>query len=293
MKLEQLETFVTIVETGSINAAAQKLSKTQPAISMTIKRLEEFIGFSLFDRTNYRLKPTEKGLTYYQKSKAILDHLHELSEFTTSVKSGIEHEVAIAIEDTANVSSILSTLQPIQNQFPDTELIIETESRLNSLSRLLNHEVQLAITPWLLTFASEGDFQSKTIKPMSMFYCVHKDLVAPFGVNKSEELNESILRKLPQLLPREFGVNLNQAKIMKPIGRSIVKVNNLTSMLSALHAKLGWGPITDGYWDEIMERHFLRFPIDKMSSPIISEIRIIKNRYATLGPVAEKIWQSF
>ena len=290
IKIDQLETFITVFETGSINAAALQLTKTQPAVSMTLKRLEESIGFQLFDRTNYRLKATDRGHIYYQKAKSILDQMHQLQDLSTSLTAGIEHKVSIAIEDTANIASIINKLQPVQSLFPNTELVIETESRLNSLTRLAKEEVQLAITPWIFTFASEGEFESKTIKTMSMFYCIHKDLAATLSITKESELTEQVLMQLPQIVPTEFSVKLNHTKIMKPIGRSIVKVNNLTAMLAALHAKLGWGPITDSYWSSEMESRFFKFPIDKNSSPISNEIRIVKNRYKSLGPAAEKIW---
>ncbi|MDA8621472.1 LysR family transcriptional regulator [Psychrosphaera sp.] len=290
IKIDQLETFITVFETGSINSAAQQLVKTQPAVSMTLKRLEESIGFLLFDRTNYRLKPTDRGHIYYQKAKSILDQMYQLQELSSSLTAGVEDKVSIAIEDTANIASILKKLQPLQSLFPNTELAIEAESRLNSLTRLAKEEVQLAITPWIFTFASEGDFESKAIKSMSMFYCIHKDLAATLGITCESEVTEQVLMQLPQIVPTEFSVKLNHAKIMKPIGRSIVKVNNLTAMLAALNAKLGWGPMTDSYWSQDMRSRFLRFPIDKNSSPISNEIRIVKNRYNSLGPAAKKIW---
>ena len=50
MKIDQVLTLIHVVEAGSISAASTVLNKSQPAISMTIKRLEETVGITLFNR---------------------------------------------------------------------------------------------------------------------------------------------------------------------------------------------------------------------------------------------------
>ena len=54
MELFQLEAFLAVVREGSFSAAAKALYRTQPAISQTIKKLEDEIGRPLFDRSSRR-----------------------------------------------------------------------------------------------------------------------------------------------------------------------------------------------------------------------------------------------
>ena len=56
-----LRSFVTIVESGSMTRAASRLFMTQSAISMQIKRLENNLGLSVFDRSAQGMKPTIEG----------------------------------------------------------------------------------------------------------------------------------------------------------------------------------------------------------------------------------------
>jgi len=51
MELTQLEFFVSVVEAGSFSKAALRVYRTQPAVSIAIRRLEEEIGAPLFDRS--------------------------------------------------------------------------------------------------------------------------------------------------------------------------------------------------------------------------------------------------
>ncbi len=47
----EIEAFLTIVKTGSITAAAQRLYETQPALSRRIRALEQELGYSLMTRS--------------------------------------------------------------------------------------------------------------------------------------------------------------------------------------------------------------------------------------------------
>ena len=55
MKLDQLNVLRAVVETGSVKTAAERLNRTQPAISQALKALEFQTGTELFDRSGYRL----------------------------------------------------------------------------------------------------------------------------------------------------------------------------------------------------------------------------------------------
>ena len=61
MELTQLEFFVSVVETGSFSKAALRVYRTQPAVSIAIRRLEEEIGAPLFDRSQKTPTLTDAG----------------------------------------------------------------------------------------------------------------------------------------------------------------------------------------------------------------------------------------
>ena len=54
-----METFLAVAREGSFSKAAKKLYRTQPAISQTIRKLEEEIGEALFDRSSREGLPTQ------------------------------------------------------------------------------------------------------------------------------------------------------------------------------------------------------------------------------------------
>jgi DNA-binding transcriptional LysR family regulator len=74
MELMQLEMFVAMVEEGNFHKAAERVFRTQPALSMSLRKLEQEIGAPLFDRTNrnaYVL--TDSGDVLYDYAKRLLN----------------------------------------------------------------------------------------------------------------------------------------------------------------------------------------------------------------------------
>ena len=67
----QLKSFIAIAETGTFGQAATTVNRTQSALSLQIKKLEEQLGCELFDRTNRRVTLTRNqpfSMAYYRSS---------------------------------------------------------------------------------------------------------------------------------------------------------------------------------------------------------------------------------
>jgi DNA-binding transcriptional LysR family regulator len=73
MDLNQIETFLAVADEGSFSRAASKLHRTQPAISLAIKRLEEELGEPLFDRSTRGGTLTEAGLSLRSYARRMLN----------------------------------------------------------------------------------------------------------------------------------------------------------------------------------------------------------------------------
>ena len=65
MKTQQLQNFVEVIDSGSINKAAKKLYMTQPNVSRSIHSLEEEMGQVLLIRTNKGIQLTPAGQSLY------------------------------------------------------------------------------------------------------------------------------------------------------------------------------------------------------------------------------------
>ena len=90
MNLKQLRYFAAVAELGSFRKAADTLNVSQPALSLSIKGLEQDLGFQLLDRGPTQVTPTSYGQSLFVRAKQIesdleraLDELSELSGMAT------------------------------------------------------------------------------------------------------------------------------------------------------------------------------------------------------------------
>src|SRR5258708_28774899 len=72
MDLLQLEHFLAVVEEGTFTRAAERVSRTQPAVSQSIKKLEEEIGGQLFSRDLHDVSLTEAGKTLLEYARRMV-----------------------------------------------------------------------------------------------------------------------------------------------------------------------------------------------------------------------------
>jgi len=89
LDLELLRTLVAIVETGNFSAAAAEVHRTPSAVSMQVKRLEELVDRSLFDRDSRSVRLTEDGEVLLAHARRLLTLNREIvARFQTAGISG-------------------------------------------------------------------------------------------------------------------------------------------------------------------------------------------------------------
>ncbi|WP_115897623.1 LysR family transcriptional regulator [Marinomonas pollencensis] len=79
-RIEMMQTFVRIVESGSLSAAALQLNTTQPTVSRRLKSLEARLGAKLIMRTTHAMKLTDDGERCYQHAKQLIASWDALEE---------------------------------------------------------------------------------------------------------------------------------------------------------------------------------------------------------------------
>lgn len=127
LSLDNLRTLVTVIELGGYAKAGNKLGRSQPAISLQIKKLEEQLDKTLFTKAGQRHIANQDGLFLYERAKAMLAINDELihhfthtplqgqlrlgipSEFATTLLPGIIGEFSQLYPDVAlEITSALS-----------------------------------------------------------------------------------------------------------------------------------------------------------------------------------------
>ncbi|HWR15986.1 MAG TPA: LysR family transcriptional regulator [Terriglobales bacterium] len=155
MDLFQLETFLTVAREGSFSRAAKKLYRTQPAVSQTVRKLEDEIGESLFDRSSREGILTDTGRVLLEYAEKLLNMRTEAIGALQELREMTKGKLSIA----ANELTCLYLL-PVLNDFrrlhPMVKVIIERSLASRIPDELLNHSVEMGV----LTFRPDDSLRS-------------------------------------------------------------------------------------------------------------------------------------
>src|SRR3954454_265431 len=94
-KFSAMETFVRIVEKGSLTAAANALDTSLPTVVRVLASLERHLGVKLLHRTTRRIRLTEEGVLYLDRSRAILSAAHEAEEVLISREAELRGNLTV------------------------------------------------------------------------------------------------------------------------------------------------------------------------------------------------------
>lgn len=124
MNLQQLETLLMVVNTGSFSAAARKLGKAQSAISAAISDLEIDLDLQLFDRSGRYPVLTDAGARILQQAKLVQMQCHQLKELAVDLAAGTETCLRLAVDDEGQLPWLAPILAELAEQFPQLEVQI-------------------------------------------------------------------------------------------------------------------------------------------------------------------------
>src|SRR5207245_10175877 len=109
MDLAQLEVFLAVAREGRFSRAAEKLYRTQSAVSQTIRKLEERVGEPLFDRSSREGVLTDAGRVLQEYAEKLLNLRNDAHEALVELR-GLHHgDLAVA----ANAVTALHFLQAL------------------------------------------------------------------------------------------------------------------------------------------------------------------------------------
>jgi DNA-binding transcriptional LysR family regulator len=128
MDLRLLEAFKAVMETRSVTQAANITGVTQPAVSAQIAKLEEIIGFRLFDRFAGRLTPTNDGLTFYIEAIKVIGGIAQLERSVESIKKGNLGRLVIASNPSAGISLLPQLVAEFRAEHPNVAVKLITRN---------------------------------------------------------------------------------------------------------------------------------------------------------------------
>ena len=141
-KTEDLEMFLTVVDSGSFSAAANLLDQQVAKVSRAVSRLENTLQCTLLNRTTRRLELTEEGHTFIKYTRDGLNTLQTGEEAIKLLKQAPSGKLRIDAASPFVLHQLVPLIAEFNTQYPHITLDITSH---DSIIDLLEHKTDLAI----------------------------------------------------------------------------------------------------------------------------------------------------
>jgi len=128
MTLVQLRHFLELANTGSFSKSAVKLHVSQPALSRSIKTIEDEFGHQLFDRVGRKSELTAFGQYIYVQARELVDRANNLKQSGQQLLSGQTGKVRIGLGSGPGALLMTPLLAHMANEYPQGHLEISRGS---------------------------------------------------------------------------------------------------------------------------------------------------------------------
>ena len=129
----ELQVFVSVVESGSISAAAEQVGQTPSAISRTLSRLEAKLDTTLINRTTRRMDLTEEGKFFLERARLILAQMEDLEERLSLRQQAPAGRLRINAASPFMLHAIVPYVAEFRALYPDIQLELNSNDLIIDL----------------------------------------------------------------------------------------------------------------------------------------------------------------
>jgi DNA-binding transcriptional LysR family regulator len=183
LDIDQLRTFIAIAETGSFTKAAEVVHKTQSAVSMQMKRLEERIERPIFARDGRASKLTEDGMRLLDYARRLVKlNVETVAAFSDAALSG---RVRLGVPDDYADRYLPEIMARFSRAYPSVELSVMCEPSVDLLERIDANEIDLAIVTNCETKRAAETFRrERLLWVTSNRHAIHKEETVPLALGR-------------------------------------------------------------------------------------------------------------
>ena len=216
INLELYRIFYTVAKNKHMTKASEELHISQPAISQSIKKLEDELGGTLFLRSNKGMELTSEGKMFFEYVKGALELINNAENEFTSFKDLSKGEIKIGISTTLTKLILLEPLKKFHLDYPNINISIT-----NDLTSNLVNDLKLGKLDFIV-------FNESNIKESNLELLKLKELKQGFMYNptfyKDDITSFKDLNKYPLILQKTQSnsrklldyISLNNNVILKP-----------------------------------------------------------------------------
>jgi DNA-binding transcriptional LysR family regulator len=252
VELRQLETFVAVAEEGSFTRASDRLHVVQSAVSAGVRKLEQELGVTLFDRSTHRVRLSDAGRVLLPEARTTLAAAAAAREAVDQVRGGLRGTVVLGTMQAQAMHRITvpGLLAAFRSQYPDVIVNVRHAGGSAAMADEVR-EGRLDLAFVALPSGSWPGLQlvPLTREPIALVVPAEHRLAARAGVELSELQEETLVDH-----PTEWGTRMaiDRAFAAAGIQRTIAyEVNDTASVIEFIRHGLAIGLLPPSFVDGI------------------------------------------
>lgn len=204
MTLQELRYLVALADKGHFVRAAEACHVGQPTLSTQLKKLEDYLGVTLFERNKHHLLPTSIGVEIVEQARQALDIMERIRELARQGLDPMDGPLRLGLIPTLGPYLMPHLLKTIRETFPKLHLFLREDLTTNLLERLRHGRLDAL----LLALPIHGD----DIEVMALFREAFM-VALPLGhaLEHKEQIDEQELANQNVLLLEEGHCMRDQA----------------------------------------------------------------------------------
>lgn len=180
-RFENMDTFIRVVETGSISGAADALGIAKSAVSRRLKELESHLDAELFHRTTRRMNLTDTGRAFYHQAVRILADVLEAELAASQAHGTLKGRLKVAVPSSFGVMHLGPAINDFLQQHPQIEFDLDFNDRQVDL---MQEGFDLAIR---IAYLPDSNLIARRIAPIRHVFCASPGYLEKHGAPQSPE----------------------------------------------------------------------------------------------------------
>ena len=128
--LDEIKTFLAVVESGSISGASTRLAIAKSVISQRVTHLETALGVELLHRSSRGVTPTDRGRVFHEQACAAIAQLEQAAEAVTDDEEALSGLLRISVPMTFGTHYLSPVLCEFMRAHPRLELALHLSDRM-------------------------------------------------------------------------------------------------------------------------------------------------------------------
>ena len=283
---EQLVVLHAIVTEGTFRGAAERLNKSQSAVSHMLKKLETQIDIVLLSREEYRPTLTPAGEVFFRQATRVMQQMKELNIVAKNLNARQEPEVFLAVTATFPLKPVLEVIGTIRDRFPATNIRLSRESMGGPIERLLRNDADIIIAT--MDGVPVDQVEALSFAQVTIVPVAHPDF-EPARSSHMKTISE--MQSYTQVVVADSSSGeFAQSRDLLPGGLRWT-VSDFVAKKEILLAKLGWGGIpTHMIEDELARGALVALNVEGYEKRQ-SQLFQMRKRDTDVGIVAQSIWE--